>query len=71
MTPLMKVFSEDNKKHKVIEGVRLTPEGKEVRTLADIKRSDRVLYKLDNGKHYTLTHEDLKSAPDVKPDWGL
>tara|TARA_B100002003_G_C13711220_1_gene356845 strand:- start:260 stop:493 length:234 start_codon:yes stop_codon:yes gene_type:complete len=71
MTPLMREFSKDNDKHKVVEGVRLTPEGKEARTLDDIKRSDRILYRLDNGKNYTLSQEDLKSAPDFTPDWGL
>lgn len=70
-TPNMIAFIEQNQINKVIFGERLTRDNKPVNNVADLEQSDRVLYKLDDGTEFTLTSEDIKSAPDFVPDWSF
>ena len=32
---------------------------------------DELFYKLENGGIYLLTKEDIQSAPDFTPNWGI
>lgn len=69
-TPNMASFIAHNANSPVIEGQRLTPDGRSVTNMEDMRASDRVLYRLENGQSFTITREDSRSAPDFKPDWG-
>ena len=68
-TEKMKEFIAKNKKHKIVLGERLTPEGKTIFTKEDLERSDRVRYKFVDGSSFDLLYEDAKSAPNFKPIW--
>ena len=70
-TPNMLAFIEQNQVNKVIFGERLTRDNTPVNNATDLERSDRVMYKLDDGTEFTLTSEDIKSAPDFVPDWSF
>ena len=71
MTPTMEKFIEQNSQHKIVEGMRLTPEGNSVRTLDDMKRSNSIKYYFENGESFTLSRDDIKSAPSYEPIWML
>ena len=70
-TPDMQAFIEKNKTNKIISGERRTAKNKPVINQFDLKHSDRVLYKFDDGIKLILTHNDINSEPGYKPDWGL
>ena len=64
-------FIAKNNTVKIIEGERLTPEGKQVKDTYDLCRSDRVRYRFADGEKIILSSVDAKSAPDFKPTWDL
>lgn len=69
MTPTMQKFIEHNAQHKIVEGARLTPEAKRVKTRDDMARSNLIEYRFEDGESFTLSRTDLRSAPDYKPIW--
>lgn len=70
-TPALLKFIAHNKKFKIVQGERLTPEGTEVITMDDFKRADRCRYIFSNGSRRTLKSIDQMSMPEFKADWGF
>ena len=67
----MRAFIEKNQTNKIVFGERRTSENKPVFNYSDLKNSDRILYRFDDGYKITLTKDDSKSAPNFKPEWAL
>lgn len=71
ITDNMSAFIKKNEVNKIVFGDRRTPDNKPVLNKSDLDLSDRVLYKFDDDTEFTLTKEDVNSAPDFKPIWDL
>jgi hypothetical protein len=71
ITKNMQDFINKNKTLGVVYGEVLTPEGNTVHTSEDIARSDRTLYRFEDGTTQVLTREDKQSAPDFTTDWRI
>lgn len=70
-TQNMVAFMAKNKTNKVVFGEHRTSENKPVISKSDLENSDRVYYRLDDGTTFTITRDDIKSAPGFSPDWGF
>ena len=70
-TQNMSDFMSKNKTNLVVFGERQTPEGTQILTKIDMDRSDRLLYRFDDGEEFTLLGKDAQSAPDFMPAWAI
>lgn len=68
ITPNMKKFISANELSPVFFAEHLTSDGKPVRTIQDIEKSDRTLYKLEDNQRFVITLED-KQSTDYAPQW--
>lgn len=71
ITTNMSNFIQANRVSLIVLGDRRTPEDKPVKNKRDLDNSDRVKYKLADGSIFTVTREDVSSAPEYKPQWDL
>ena len=67
----MEKFINKNSDFKVVFAEHLTPEGVGVRSVSDIERSDRTLYRFSDKTRIILTREDINSSPYFTPVWDL
>jgi len=66
----MKLFIDMNKKSLIVEGFRLTHDGKESSSIQELENSS-VKYIFKNRSAIVVTREDLVSNPDFKPKWDI
>lgn len=71
ITDNMLDFMTKNKTNKVVFGEHRTPEDKPISNRSDMERTDRTLYRLDDGTEFILTRTDVHSAPEFVPDWDF
>ena len=71
VTENMRKFIDKNKTVKVLEGARLTPEGKQIENTSDMYRSDRTKYRFTDGESITLTKADAQSGAGYHPIWDI
>ena len=70
MTEDMQAFITLNKKHHIVEGLRVNSDGKEANTLKELNGSG-VKYNFKNGSSLILTPKDLASNTVYQPVWDL
>ena len=70
MTDNMKLFMDMNKQSLIVEGFRLTPDGKEPNNLQELKNSS-FKYIFKNASSIVVTRKDLASNTNFKPDWDI
>ena len=70
MTEEMQAFIALNKKHHIVEGLRVKLNGKEANTVDELNGSN-IKYIFKNSSVLILTPEDLASNTDYQPVWDL
>lgn len=63
-------FMRKNKSKAIVFGERRTPDNKPVLTKEDMERSDRVVYRFEDGKEMVLLAIDSSSEPNFSPNWA-
>lgn len=61
-------FMKANENSAVVYGELLTPEGNPLNNGEDIGRSDRTLYRLDDGRQFVVLHSDR--TKENMPRWA-
>ena len=68
MTENMKLFIAKNKQVLIVFSELLTPELKPIKTAEDLDRSDRAVYRFEDGTVFILSAED-KAGIEYQPRW--
>jgi len=70
MTEDMQALVSLNKKHHIVEGLRVKPNGKEAKTIDKLNGSN-IKYIFKNGSSLILTQTDLASNTEYQPVWVM